>query len=234
MRKALKWVGRAIGLLAMLFVCLFWLAFCSSRPPNMTDPAVLAGDGSTIDYCVLPELDGSGKMAKDIPKGNTPGCAYEHFPLPILADCTEPLIEGTQDLRGLWKAVSGKVGHIERIEQCGDRTVITAAGIIHDGGTNATGGLNSNDTEGSVAFIARGKEYCMRTSASMTWRDGKLDFNVFGWGPVVVRRYRDGEDLIWEYADGDITRMERICTLPPEYKTPKPRGKRRTLFNKND
>jgi len=46
----------------------------------MTDPAVLAGDGSMVDYCALPELDGSGLMATDISKGNTPGCAYEHFP----------------------------------------------------------------------------------------------------------------------------------------------------------
>ena len=67
----------------------------------MTDPAVLAGDGSTVDYCALPELDGSGLMATDIPKGNTPGCAYEHFPMPILADCTEPLVDGAQDIRGL-------------------------------------------------------------------------------------------------------------------------------------
>lgn len=230
MKKALKWAGRVVGLFALLFINLFWLAFCSPRPDNMTNPAVLAGDGSLVDYCALPDLDGSGLMAKDIPKGNTPGCAYEHFPLPILADCTEPLVDGAQDIRGLWKAVSGKVDHIERVEQCGDRTVITTAGIIHDGGTNATGSRNSNDTEGSVQFIAGGKDYCMRTSASMIWRDGKLEFNVFGWGPVVVRRYRDGEQMIWEYADGSVTRMDRICTLPKDHKTPTPRGKRRKLF----
>ena len=154
MRKALKWAGRIVGLFALLFACLFWLAFCSARPENMTDPAVLAGDGSKVDYCALPELDGSGLVAADIPKGNTPGCAYERFPMPILADCTEPLVDGAQDIRGLWKAVDGKVGHIERIEQCGARTVITAAGIIHDLGPNSTGGETSNDTEGSVNFIA--------------------------------------------------------------------------------
>jgi len=43
-----------------------------------------------------------------------------------------------------------------------------------------------------VLFTIGDKEYCSRTSASMKWRDGKLDFNVFGWGPVVVRRYMDG------------------------------------------
>ena len=230
MRKALKWAGRIVGLFALLFACLFWLAFCSARPENMTDPAVLAGDGSKVDYCALPELDGSGLVAADIPKGNTPGCAYERFPMPILADCTEPLVDGAQDIRGLWKAVDGKVGHIERIEQCGARTVITTAGIIHDLGPNSTGGETSNDTEGSVNFIAGDKEYCMRTSASAVWRNDKLEFNAFGFGPVAVRRYQDGDDMIWEYIDGSITRMERICTLPPEYKTPEPRGKRRKLF----
>jgi len=225
-----KWVFRIPFFIFFLFITLIWLAFCSPRPKNMIDPAVLAGDGTLVDYCVLPALDGSGLMAADIPKGNTPGCAYEHFPLPILADCTEPLVEGAQDIRGLWKAVTGKVGHVERLEQCGERTVITTAGIIHDLGPNSTGGINSNDTEGSVRFVARGKEYCMRTSASATWRNDKLEFNAFGWGPVVVKRYRDGEQLVWEYADGSVTRMDRICTLPEAYKKPKPRGKRRKLF----
>ena len=230
MAKALKWGRRIIGLLFFLFICLFWLAYCSPRPANMTDPAVLAGDGSKVDYCALPELDGSGLMAVDIPKGNTPGCAYEQFPMPILADCTEPLVDGAQDIRGLWKAVSGKIGYIERVEQCGARTVITTSGIIHDLGPNSTGGVGSNDTEGSVSFIMGGKDYCMRTSASAVWRNGKLEFNAFGFGPVVVRRYRDRNDMIWEYIDGSIARMERICMLPPEQKTPKPRGKRRVLF----
>ena len=196
MRKVLKWGRRILGVLFLLFICLFWLAYCSPRPKNMTDPTVLAGDGSLIDYCTLPQLDGSGLKAADIPKGNTPGCAYEHFPLPILADCTEPLVEGAQDIRGLWKAVSGKAGHIERVEQCGARTVITTAGIIHDLGPNSTGGETSNDTEGAVSFIIGEKEYCMRTSASATWRNSKLEFNPFGWGPVVVRRYRDGEQMV--------------------------------------
>lgn len=226
----IKWLKRIIAGFFLLFVCLFWLAYCSPRPPNMTDPAVLAGDGSKVDYCGLPELDGSGLSSTDIPKGNTPGCAYEHFPMPILADCTEPLIEGAQDIRGLWRAVSGKVGHIERVEQCGARTVVTAAGIIHDLGPNSTGGETSNDTEGSVSFILGSKEYCMRSSASATWRNGKLEFNAFGFGPVAVRRYRDGDQMVWEYADGSTTRMDRICTLPMEHKTPKPRGKRRKVF----
>jgi hypothetical protein len=46
------------------------------------------------------------------------------------------------------------------------------------------------------------------------WNDGVLDFHVFGRGPVVVQRYLDGNQLIWEYADGSVTRMDRICPLP--------------------
>ena len=74
----------------------FWALFFSPRPALTTDPAILAGDGSLVNYCVLPVLDGSDLMAADIPKGNTPGCGYKHFPLPILARCTEPLADGAQ------------------------------------------------------------------------------------------------------------------------------------------
>lgn len=216
----------------LVFAGLFWLAFFSARPPLATDPATLAGDGSTLDYCALPALDGSGKNAVDIAKGNTPGCAYTHFPLPVLAQCTEPLHAEADDIRGLWRGVAGThIGHVERIEQCGSRTVVTAAGIIHDYGPNATGGLNTNDTEGNVMFTLGGREYCPRTSASMIWEDGILNFYAFGWGPKAVRRYRDGDQLVWEYIDGSQTRMERICTLPAEHKTPRPRGRRIALFD---
>ena len=223
-------LGTSLTLLS-LFILGFWLAFLSPRPPLTIDPATLAGDGSAFDHCELPELDGSGKMAAEIAKGNTPGCGYTHFPLPILAGCTEPLPEGAADIRGLWIGVEGgHVGHVERVEQCGNRTVVTAAGIIHDYGPNSTAGLNTNDTEGAVLFRVGDREFCPRTSASMIWNNGVLDFHAFGWGPVVVRRYLDGEQLVWEYADGSTTLMNRICTLPKEHKTPRPRGKRWSLL----
>ena len=226
-----KWLLRIFVTLIVLFLAAFWQAFFSSRPPLTTDPATLAGDGSTLNYCELPTLNGSGKMAADIPKGNTPGCGYSHFPLPILAECTEALVEGAADIRGLWLGVEGgHIGHVERIEQCGRRTVVTSSGIIHDSGPNSTLGENSNDTEGGVVFIIGDKEYCPRTSASMIWDDGVLNFRVFGWGPVVVKRYLDGEELIWEYADGSVTRMGRLCKLPEDQKIPRPRGRRISFF----
>ena len=98
--------------------------------------------------------------------------------------------------------------------------MVTTSGIIHDSGPNSTGGLTTNDTEGRVVFRIGETPYCPRTSALMVWNDGVLDFHVFGWGPVVVRRYRDGEELVWEYADGSVTRMERICALPEEHRIP--------------
>jgi hypothetical protein len=227
-----KWLVRVLVAVVVLFLAAFWQLFCSARPPLTTDPATLAGDGSTLDYCDLPVLDGSGKRAADIPKGNTPGCGYSHYPLPILAECTEPLSEGAADIRGLWIGVEGgHVGHVERVEQCGRRTVVTSSGIIHDYGPNSTAGENTNDTEGAVLFTIGGREYCPRTSASMIWNDGVLDFHAFGWGPVVVKRYLEGDQLIWEYADGSTTRMDRICTLPEDQKVPKPRGRRLRLFD---
>ncbi|XOV84885.1 MAG: hypothetical protein ACFHXK_07115 [bacterium] len=222
-----------LGTLAVLIVVacgVFWFVFFSPRPALTTDPATLAGDGSTINYCELPVLDGSGKLAADIPKSNTPGCSYTHFPLPVLRECTEPLPEGADDIRGLWLGVSGHVGHVERVEQCGARVVVTASGIIHDSGPNSTGGYNTNDTEGSVFFTLGDREYCPRSSAGMFWNDGVLAFRVLGWGPVVVKRYMEGTQLVWEYADGSVTHMDRLCRLPESHRKPKPRGPRYTFF----
>ncbi len=226
--RLIKWCG---GLLLSVVLFLFWLGFFSARPALTIDPETLAGDGSTINYCALPVLDGSGLRAEEIPKGNTPGCGYDHFPLPILRGCTEPLVEGADDIRGLWRGIEGgHIGHVERVEQCGSRVVITTSGVIHDYGPNATGGLNTNDTEGSVLFTAGSSEYCMRTSSNMIWEAGVLNFHVFGWGPLVVKRYRDEDELIWEYADGSVTRMERLCQLPADQVKPRPRGRRLELF----
>jgi hypothetical protein len=81
-----------------------------------------------------------------------------------------------------------------------------------------------------VLFTFGGKEYCPRTSASMDWNDGVLEFRAFGWGPIVVKRYLDGSQLVWEYADGSVTRMDRICSLPDNKIIPTPRGRRIRVF----
>ena len=228
--KLTKYILGTLTVLILVVLGVFWFLFFSPRPPLTIDPATLAGDGSILNYCELPVLDGTGKMAADIPKGNTPGCSYTHFPLPVLRECTEPLPGGADDIRGLWRGVSGRADHVERIEQCGARVVVTTSGVIHDSGPNSTAGYNSNDTEGAVLFTLGDREYCPRSSAGMFWNNGVLEFKAFGWGPVVVRRYMDGEQLIWEYADGSVTRMERLCTLPDEHKRPKVRAPRYAFF----
>jgi len=227
-----KFLKRTLLTVVLLVLAAFFFIFFSPRPPLTIDPATLAGDGSVINYCELPVLDGSGRTAADIPKGNTPGCSYDHFPLPLLAACSEPLVEDAADIRGLWIGAEGDlIGHVERVEQCGSRTVVTSSGIIHDFGPNSTAHPNTDDTQGAVLFTIGDKEYCPRTSASMIWNDGILDFHVFGWGPVVVRRYLDGQQLIWEYADGSVTKMDRICQLPEAHRIPKPRGRRFSFFS---
>ena len=229
MRRVFRFIGGVSVLILLFATVAVWILFFSERPPLTIDPATLVGHGGEINYCELPLLDGSGKLAADIPKANTPECSYDHFPLPILADCSEPLPEVADDIRGLWVGVEGKVGHIERVEQCGSRVVVTSSGLIHDSGPNSTSGMTTNDTEGGVLFMVGDREYCPRTSASMVWNRGVLDFHVFGWGPVVVRRYMEGEQLVWEYADGSTTRMARRCQLPEEHEHPKPRGPRYQL-----
>lgn len=226
-----RWAVRIGMVILLASLAAFWLLFFSPRPPLTIDPATLAGDGSAIDYCDLPVLDGRGKRAAEIPKGNTPGCRYDHFPAPILAECTEPLASDAADIRGLWIGVEGgHTGHVERIEQCGRRTVVTSSGIIHDAGPNSTGGENTDDTQGAVLFTIGNREYCPRTSANMVWREGVLEFHAFGWGPVVVQRYLDGDQLVWEYADGSVTRMNRLCKLPVDQRIPAPRGPRFAIW----
>jgi hypothetical protein len=89
--------------------------------------------------------------ADDIPVAHTPAGGYgKTFPAPVLASCTEPLVAGAPDLRGIWKALSierdGKplppgdpmYGYAERIEQCGNRVVAMGHGQIADARADGT------------------------------------------------------------------------------------------------
>lgn len=175
------------------------------RPEDTTDPAIFARDGASVDYCDLPTLTGDGVGADDIPKAFTPGCGWEVFPMPILSACTEPLSAGASDLRGLWQAHTGAVGHIERIEQCGNRVIVTSAAIIHD--MRADGTLRNGVTD----INPNG---CFRIWASAQYLDGALVLHPFGQSFITVTRTLEGDELVWEYPSIGITRMRRICTLP--------------------
>ena len=196
-----KWF---FGFVALLVIVLLFYAFLIPRPADTTDPAIFLEDGRSIVYCDLPLLDGSGKLANDIPKAYTPGCSYTTIPTPILAECTEPLAQGVVDMRGLWLGASGRVGHLERIEQCGNRVVVTAYGIIHD--FRADGTLKNGARDVGMA--------CNNFQSAIHFNDeGVMVFRLFNLFDTVFRKMR-GEEMIFTFIDGIETSTKRICQYP--------------------
>jgi len=116
----------------------YYLRYLEPRPEDTTAARVYAEDPFSVDYCSKQKLDGSGPIADDIPKAYTPNCEIDQWPAPILAGCTEPLPPGAEDLRGLWQAEEGQIGHMERIEQCGNRVIVVGRRFIHDFRTTGT------------------------------------------------------------------------------------------------
>lgn len=178
------------------------------RPPDTTAPWVFSGDGAELNYCDLPDLNGVGLAADEIPKAYTPDCGFTRMPMPVLHECREPLAYGVPDMRGLWLAESGFLGHIERIEQCGNRMVVTTAGIIHD-----------FRMDGSLKNGARDiQSYCTNfASAINVDKQGKVIFRLFDLFDT-VSRHLDGENMVFTFVDGLETRMSRACFLPEDGK----------------
>lgn len=200
----MKLLIRIITAISILLAVALGMLFLYPRPMDTTDPIIFSSDGAAVDYCDLPVLDGQGLLATDIPKAYTPGCGWTRWPMPVLADCREPLAEGVQDIRGLWRSITPGSDHIERIEQCGNRTVVTTAGIIHDFYTDGTLENGSRDIE---------PPSCINTWAAIEWQDGVLNFRPFG-GPVtLVTRQLVGDELVWHYPGRGENRMGRVCRI---------------------
>ncbi|HTK15573.1 MAG TPA: hypothetical protein VL769_04200 [Acidimicrobiia bacterium] len=153
------------------------------------------------------------KQVDDIPVAHTPPGGYgSNFPEPILAGCTQPLPAGAPDLRGMWTVTEVEVdgaaapkthrayGHFERVEQCGDRLVVTAGGVIHDMRCDGT-------EEHGVHDVA---EFDFQTPIRVvaTYENGVHVLRPVGIDIEVTRR-RDGADMVWEYI-GFTARLERI------------------------
>ncbi len=174
------------------------------RPPDTTEARLLTGGGE-VDHCDLPVLDGSGLAADEVAVAYTPGCAgWTEWPLPVLAECTEPLPEGAPDLRGLW--LDDNSGHLERVEQCGDRVVVTAAGLIHDMRADGTLRHGVNDVSPS----------CMRIRNRTRYRDAVLEMDGYGIPWIRVERWMEGDELRWTHPQAGSHRMRRICHVPPD------------------
>lgn len=151
--------------------------------------------------------------ADDIPVAHTPPGGYaDEMPPPVLDDCVEPLADGAPDMRGLWRAVrvdwkrepapdpDPMVGHIERIEQCGDRVCITSTGIVHDMRADGTveHGVNDVSPDGTPISVV------------CTFEDGVHVLRPVGMPGVEVTRRLDGDALVWEYGPMFVARLERI------------------------
>ena len=203
----------AFAVLLSLPVLLFLTAWLLPRPTDATPAWVFEGDGSEIDYCELPVLDGSGLMAKDFPQAHTPGCGYTTFPQPVLKDCTEPLPASAQDIRGLWQSIDPRLPqHVERVELCGDRVVVTTQGVIHDHAPD----MLSNDV---VPREIGPFTFCLRTSqATTTWVDNQLHFKLLG-GPTVVTRFIEDGVYQWTHPRFGHIKMKRICKVPEHART---------------
>lgn len=141
----------------------------------------------------------------EIPVAHTPPGGYgDTMPPPVLAGCDEPLVAGAPDLRGTWRAfdVAGNdamVGHVQRIEQAGDRLVVTAGGVVHDmrcDGTEA-GGVHDVSPQGLEIHVVA------------SFEDGVHVLRPIGI-PVEVRRWLEGDVLVWDYAGMFVARLERI------------------------
>lgn len=192
-----------LALIFFLGICLLIYAFVIPRPLDTTDSSIFLKDGKTVNYCDLPDLDGSGKLADDIPKAFTPGCGLTQIPMPILSNCTEPLAEGVIDMRGLWQGFSGREGHLERIEQCGNRVVITVEHVIHDFRLDGT--LKNGARDIGAA--------CNNFNAAIHFDKEVMNFRLFNLFDTVTRRM-DGDEMIFTFIDGSETRTKRICKYP--------------------
>lgn len=148
--------------------------------------------------------------ADDIPVAFTPPGGWTEMPAPVLAACTEPLVSDAPDMRGTWHVVSVEsggvddpeheaLGSVQRIEQCGDRVVITAGGIIHDMRADGTEERGVNDVAAA--------DLTTPITVVATYEGGVHVLRPVGL-PVEITRRLDGTQLVWSYL-GFIARLER-------------------------
>jgi hypothetical protein len=150
--------------------------------------------------------------ADDIPVAHTPSGGYgEAVPPPVLRECTEPVVAYAPDLRGVWKVVEVRdddgnvleghraLGHVQGVEQCGDRLVVTGCGIVHD--------MRCDGTETGAVHDVAEFDYSTPISVIATYEDGVHVLRPVGL-PIEVKRWRVGNDMMWQYL-GFTARLER-------------------------
>lgn len=153
----------------------------------------------------------------DIPIAHTPPGGYgEVMPPPILAGCDEPVVAGAPDLAGTWKVVAAVgpdgapvpaghpvLSHVERIEQAGDRLVVTGGGVVHD---MVVDGVHEHGVNDVMAA-----DLTTPISVAASYEDGALVLRPRDMPDVVVTRRRAGDEVVWEYAGLFTARLAPIA-----------------------
>jgi hypothetical protein len=160
------------------------------------------------------------RCADRIPVAHTPPGGYgDEMPPPVLEGCTHDLADGVPDLRGTWRVTRVRpagatddappdhplAGAVQRIEQCGDRLVVTAGGVVHDMRCDGT-------AEGGVHDVMQA-DYSTPIEVVASYEDGVHVLRPSGL-PVEVRRWREGAELVWDYV-GFTARLERVEGVEP-------------------
>jgi len=152
----------------------------------------------------------------DIPTAHTPEGGYgDSMPDPILAGCDDALAPGAPDLRGTWRAVAAATvggdplpgdhpihGHVERIEQAGARVIVTSSGVVHD---MVADGTYEHGVDDVMAV-----DFSTRIRVAAAFEDGVLVLRPEGLDGVEVRRWRDGDRLVWRYHTLFEVMLERV------------------------
>ena len=160
--------------------------------------------------------------ANEIPVAHTPSGGYgAHFPPLILGNCTEPLVDGAPDLRGIWKTLSATRGgepvpaddrlmsYTERIEQCGNRIVDCGGGTIADARADGT---EENGVHDVSVF-----DYTTPIHIIASYEDGAFVLRPIGIPGIEVRRELDADvHMIWTRPDMGGIRVVLERVSPPK------------------
>ena len=161
------------------------------KGPDNDELVAYARPHDPADY-ERPDLDGSGPRAEDIPlDGTEPDASWNVWPQRTLDGCREPLAPGAPDLRGVWEVYEGRMrGHVERVEQAGNRIVITTGGLVHDMFCDGTLEHGVDDVAGIGG---------RRIRVAATFEDGVHKLRPFDKKIVAVTRHLDGDEMVWRY-----------------------------------
>jgi hypothetical protein len=154
----------------------------------------------------------------EIPVAHTPPGGFgDTFPEPVLAGCTEPIVEGAPDLRGLWRAVRAEragvpvagddpiLAYVERIEQCADRIIDMGGGTIADARADGT-------EEGGVHDVSA-FDFSTPIHVIATYENDAFILRPVGIPGIEVTRRLDAQGrMVWTRPDlgGLVVTLERV------------------------